>query len=65
MGPLRDPVDPGMGLIAGSALLVDCVLTIAVSLASGTDGLFQAAILLVTEHRDPAIPFYLGAGIAD
>jgi amino acid transporter len=32
---------PGMGLIAGSALLVDYVLTIAVSLASGTDGLFS------------------------
>jgi amino acid transporter len=32
---------PGTGLIAGSALLVDYVLTIAVSLASGTDGLFS------------------------
>jgi amino acid transporter len=32
---------PGMGLIADSALLVDYVLTIAVSLASGTDGLFS------------------------
>nr|WP_249181673.1 amino acid permease [Burkholderia vietnamiensis] len=32
---------PGMGLVAGSALLVDYMLTIAVSLASGTDGLFS------------------------
>lgn len=32
---------PGMGLVAGSALLVDYVLTIAVSLASGTDSLFS------------------------
>jgi amino acid transporter len=32
---------PGIGLVAGSALLVDYTLTIAVSLASGTDGLFS------------------------
>jgi amino acid transporter len=32
---------PQIGLIAGAALLVDYVLTIAVSLVSGTDGLFS------------------------
>lgn len=35
-------IGPKAGLIAGSALIVDYVLTIAISVASGTDALFSA-----------------------
>ncbi|MGU7769858.1 APC family permease [Burkholderia sp. MR1-5-21] len=40
---------PRMGLVAGSALLVDYMLTIAVSLASGTDTLFS----FLSPHAQP------------
>ncbi|NPT61947.1 APC family permease [Paraburkholderia elongata] len=42
---------PSIGLIAGSALLVDYVLTIAVSLASGTDGLFSVLPAGAQAHK--------------
>jgi amino acid transporter len=42
---------PGIGLVAGSALLVDYVLTIAVSLASGTDGLFSVLPPSAQTHK--------------
>jgi amino acid transporter len=41
----------GVGLVAGSALLVDYVLTIAVSLASGTDGLFSVLPPSAQTHK--------------
>ncbi|MFM0513760.1 APC family permease [Paraburkholderia sp. RL17-373-BIF-A] len=42
---------PGIGLIAGSALLVDYVLTIVVSLVSGTDGLFSVLPASAQTHK--------------
>ena len=42
-------VGPYAGLVAGSALIVDYVLTIAISVASGVDALFS---LLPAVHHD-------------
>lgn len=49
----------GAGVVSGSALLVDYVLTIAISIASGADALFS---LLPTEYQSWKLPF-AGAGI--
>lgn len=48
------------GLVSGSALLVDYVLTIAISIASGSDAFFS---LLPTEYQSWKLPFAIG-GIA-
>src|SRR3954471_4177526 len=42
------------GVVSGSALLVDYVLTIAISIASGADALFS---LLPPEHQSWKVPF--------
>ena len=50
----------GAGVVSGSALLVDYVLTIAISIASGADAFFS---LLPTEYQSWKVPFAC-AGIA-
>jgi amino acid transporter len=50
----------GAGVVSGSALLVDYVLTIAISIASGADALFS---LLPPEHQSWKVPFAC-AGLA-
>lgn len=46
-------LSPGAGLVAGSALVVDYVLTIAISVASGTDALFS---LISPDYGEMKVP---------
>src|SRR6476646_7873405 len=52
-------LSPAAGVVSGSALLIDYVLTITISIASGADALFS---LLPTEYQSWKLPF-AGAGI--
>jgi amino acid transporter len=53
-------LSPGVGVVSGCALLVDYVLTIAISLASGTDALFS---LLPVGWQAWKLPFALGGAL--
>jgi len=54
-------ISPSAGVIAGSALVIDYILTIAVSVASGIDALFS--FIPVEYHQYKLISAVLGAGI--
>ncbi len=52
-------ISPKAGLVSGSALIVDYVLTIAISVASGVDALFSLLPVSMQTHKTPVEIFLL------